>query len=222
MQHQLGVAPSNADLDCEFVITSAAPAPRTRDCARVVHMRARWLTYVCVPPHGEGDRQHVVRPRKSGCYGAVAGMAVVGGCHTTMCVGPAARCMRVVGRFRPMRLRPELPRAGRLQTGRRPGDPEKPQASSPEMTFCRGGVPEAPHTHGGVFLGGPLVGGGPSRCQRISYAPLGRCYPRSRTVQAGDTIVPQQKKKSCTRNLTIIPFWGCQFDWASHYECVHL
>ena len=62
VQHQLGVAPSNADLDCEFVITSAAPAPRTRDCARVVHMRARWLTYVCVPPHGEGDRQHVARP----------------------------------------------------------------------------------------------------------------------------------------------------------------
>ena len=47
----------------------------------------------------------------------------------------------------------------------------------------------------GALLGGPLVGGGPSRCQRISYAPLGRCYPRSRTVQAGDTIVPEHKKK---------------------------
>merc|ERR1712086_328980 len=97
-------------------------------------------------------------------------MVAVGGCHTTMCVGPAARRIRAVGRFRPMRLRPELPRAGRLQTGRCPGDPEKPQASSPETTFCQGGVPEAPHTHGGALLGGPLVGGGPSRCQRISYA----------------------------------------------------
>ena len=46
-----------------------------------------------------------------------------------------------------------------------------------------------PHTHGGAFLGGPLVGGGPYRCQRISYAPLGRCYPSSRSVQAGDTTV---------------------------------
>ena len=37
-------------------------------------------------------------------------------------------------------------------------------------TFCQGGVPEVPHTHGGALLGGALVGGGPSRCQRISYA----------------------------------------------------
>ena len=28
----------------------------------MVHMRARWLMHVCVPPHGEGDRQHVVQP----------------------------------------------------------------------------------------------------------------------------------------------------------------
>ena len=48
--------------DSEFGITPASPAPETRDCARVVHMRARWLMYVCVPPHGEGDRQHVVQP----------------------------------------------------------------------------------------------------------------------------------------------------------------
>jgi hypothetical protein len=32
------------------------------------------------------------------------------------------------------------------------------------------GVPEVPHTHGGAFLGGPLVGGGHSRRQRISHA----------------------------------------------------
>jgi len=74
-------------------------APGTRDCARVVHMRAWWLMYVCVPPHGEGDGQHVMRPRKSGSYGALAGMAVVGGCPTTMCVGPAVRRTRAVGRL---------------------------------------------------------------------------------------------------------------------------
>ena len=48
----------------------------------------------------------------------------------------------------------------------------KPQASKPETTFCRGGVPEVPHTHGGALLGEPLVGGGPHHCQRISCAPL--------------------------------------------------
>ena len=52
----------NPDFDPELGITPASPAPETRDCARVVHMRARWLMYVCVPPHGEGDRQHVVQP----------------------------------------------------------------------------------------------------------------------------------------------------------------
>ena len=109
VQHQLGVAPNNADLDSEFVITSASPAPGTRDCVRVVHMRARWLTHVRVPLHGEGNGQHVTRPRKSGPYGAVAGMAVVGGCPTTMHDGPATRRIRAVGHnlfIRPMRLRP--------------------------------------------------------------------------------------------------------------------
>ena len=74
-----------------------SPAPRTRDCTRVVHMRARWLTYACVPLHGEGDGQHVTWPRESGCCGALAGMAAVGGCPTTMCIGPAARRIRAVG-----------------------------------------------------------------------------------------------------------------------------
>ena len=97
VQHQLGVAPSNADLDYEFVITSASPAPGTRDCTRVVHMRARWLTYVYVPLHGEGDGQHVTWPRESGCHGALAGMAAVGGCPTTMHDGPVARRIRAVG-----------------------------------------------------------------------------------------------------------------------------
>jgi len=31
-----------------------------------------------------------------------------------------------------------------------------PQASWPETTFCRGGVPEVPHTHGGALLRGLL------------------------------------------------------------------
>ena len=72
---------------------------------------------------------------------------------------------------------PLLPKCVELRLDGAPGGaPEiqiKPQASSPETrtTFCRGGVPEVPHTHGGAFLGGPLVGGGPSRCQRISHAP---------------------------------------------------
>ena len=39
-------------------------------------------------------------PRLSGCCGALAWrMAAVGGCHTTMCVGPAARRTWAVGRF---------------------------------------------------------------------------------------------------------------------------
>ena len=137
--------------------------------------------------------QHVTRPRESGSCGALAGTAVVGGCPTTMHDGPAARRIRAVGHnlFIPMRLRPVTGPGG--QTTDRAAPRRSRQTASvhkPETTFCRGGVPEAPHTHGGAFLGGPLVGGGPSRCQRISYAPLGRCYPRSRTVQAGDTIVP--------------------------------
>ena len=151
-------------MDSEFVITSASPAPGTRDCMRVVHMRARWLTYVRVPLHGEGDGQHVTRPRKSGPCGAVAGMAVVGGCPTTMHDGPAARRIRAVGHnlfIRPMRLRPVTGPGG--QTTDRAAPRRSRQTASvhkPETTFCRGGVPEAPHTHGGAFLGGPLVGGG--------------------------------------------------------------
>ena len=53
--------------------------------------------------------QHVTRPRESEHHGALAGMAAVGGCPTTMHDGPAARRVRAVGHnsfIRPMRLRP--------------------------------------------------------------------------------------------------------------------
>lgn len=95
--HQVGPCHERRRSKKRTTITAASPAPRTRDCARVVHMRARWLTYVCVPLHGEGDGQHVTWPRESGCYGALAGMATVGGCPTTMHDGPAARRIRAVG-----------------------------------------------------------------------------------------------------------------------------
>ncbi len=55
------------------------------------------------------------------------------------------------------------------------------------------------------FLGGhwsvvvpPVVSASPMRH-------CGRCYPRSRTVQAGDTIVPRKKKISFQKRSDLTP-----------------
>ena len=71
---------------------------------------------------------HSSTPRRLVKVGGLrdSGLAAVGvGLSTTMPVGPAGRRTRAVGQIQAVRLRPELPRAGRLQTGRRPGDPDK-------------------------------------------------------------------------------------------------
>ena len=86
---------------------------------------------------------------------------------------------------------PETGIATSGQTTDRAGAPEiqnktaSVQASWPETNFCRGGVPEVPHTHGGALLPGghwsvvvpPVASASPMRSS-------GRCYPRSRTFRA--------------------------------------
>ena len=60
-------------------------------------------------------------------------------------------CTGAAGRRQAVRLRPELPRAGRLQTGPAPRSSRmKPQAPWPETNICRGGVCKVPHTHGAL------------------------------------------------------------------------
>ena len=135
-----------------------------KDSSDILQDRVSWTVFTPV-----GGQFYI--SRLLGCYGALAWrMAAVGGWPTTMHVGPAARHVRAVGQRQAIEAETGVATGG--QTTHGAGAPEfqtKPQASSPETTFCRGGVPEVPHAHGGAFLGGALVGGGPSRRQRISH-----------------------------------------------------
>ena len=171
---------SNVDFDSEFVVTTAAPAPRL-GTVRAWSVCAPCVCHLCVPLHGEGDGQHVLWPATVGAprwpglaHGRGRGLS-----HHHVCwvrrpvMAHALETGRRPGRRQAVRLRPELPRVGRLQTGPAPRRSRMNAASvmARDDFLPRRSAGGAAHTWWRLrFLGG----GGTRRHQSVVVPPVVR------------------------------------------------
>ena len=127
----------------------------------------------CIPTF---TATHRSRTRCSMCSTSLAG-GVPGRGRSRVCVGPGWRAVGpsrhtgVAGRQQAVRLRPELPRAGRRQTGPAPRSSRMNTAShGPRRTSAKAKCARCRAHMVAPCLGAALVGRGPSCCEGMSCA----------------------------------------------------
>ena len=125
----------------------------------------------CIPTFTETHRT-----RCSMCSTSLAG-GVRGRGRSRVCVGPGwravgpSRLTGAAGRRQAVRLRPELPRAGRRQTGPAPRSSRMNTAShGPRQTSAKAECARCRAHMVAPCLGAALVGRGPSCCEGMSCA----------------------------------------------------